>query len=147
MSSNSTRTADRRVEYRRVKGSVWPSIVFADRPTCHDCGAPFEPICPTYKCPARRTVLSIMHAENAPEPTNYRGFTPDSDYLEWGIITEAESRRQHVGEVRRPKGVKRGRRNAQPAGTYLEEQRKRAAERRELNAGIDQLARKYGRAA
>jgi hypothetical protein len=101
VSSNSTRTADRRVTYRRVKGSPWPAIVFEDRPTCHDCGAPFEPICPTYKCPARRTV-----AEREPEPTRYAGTLPDGS---WGSITEAESRRQRLEADRPARQNKRAR--------------------------------------
>jgi hypothetical protein len=133
VSSNSTRTADRRVTYRRVKGSPWPAIVFEDRPTCHDCGAPFEPICPTYKCPARKTVLSMMHAESSPEPTKYAGLTPESGGEVWGAITETESRRQHVGEVRRPKGAKR------PKAPSKRD--------RVMAAKLGELAARYGSAA
>jgi hypothetical protein len=102
----STNTAGRNgVTYRRQKGSPWPSIVCGDA-RCHDCGEPFEPICSTYKCPARRTVLVILRAEREPEPTKYAGTLPDGT---WGFVTEAEAKRQRLEADRPTRQAKRAR--------------------------------------
>jgi hypothetical protein len=104
----STRTADRRVEYRRLRGQHWPALIIVG-PECGatvtkpnggtvTCHAPFEPICSTYRCPARKHVLAMLRAEREPEPTRYAGTLPDGS---WGYISEEEARRQRL-EVDRP---------------------------------------------
>lgn len=47
-------------------------LLVGETPTCPSgCGAPFEPICPTYRCPGRRIPLAILHAERENGSTRY----------------------------------------------------------------------------
>lgn len=85
----STRTGNRSVIYRPKAGLYgFPAIIFTDRPVCPDCGAPFEPICPTYGCKGRKAPLAALRAAQESDGSKYAGRLPDGS---WGPISRAEA--------------------------------------------------------
>ena len=74
-------------------------------PLCADCGAPWEPICPTGKCPARKTLLQMFRVEDGEGRETFYGTLPAGG---WGEVDRGEAMRQRKA-VERP-GYSRGKR-------------------------------------
>lgn len=84
MSAHFSTARLKRPRYVKRRGQPWPSIMNEDR-VCVDCGAPFEPICPTVKCPARRVVLTMFRVEAGEGSVSERHYGP-SPAGAWGLI-------------------------------------------------------------
>lgn len=98
--------------YVRVRERPWPIIASTLMPVCDGCGQPFEPICPTPKCPARKTVLQMFRVEDGEGQETYYGTVPDG----WGRVDRSEAMRQRKAVERpgysRRNRADRGRRDA-----------------------------------